>query len=60
MWSAVRVVTRLFVSLLHNRNITVLTRHTFLFVALLLSQGNAAKLDQDALAALLTPIQIEQ
>lgn len=32
----------------------------FFFVALLFCQGNAAKLDQDALSELLKPIQIEQ
>ena len=38
----------------------VRARLSLLFVALLLSQGNAAKLDEDLLTELLTPIQIEQ
>ena len=55
-----QVVSRVFDNPLQNITANGRAGHLFLFVALLLSQGNAAKLDQDVLTELLTPIQIEQ
>lgn len=59
-WSGVRLVPSVLDSPLHNRDTMVRTRLSLIFVALLLSQGKAAKLDEDLLTELLTPIQIEQ